>query len=123
MRNLLEPEVNDFRDTSASVLEYYGNVGDSNSGAFWVPSFKDGKRMRVIASAGAGWEHVSVSRRDRVPNWYEMEYIKRLFFKPDEVAMQLHVPSQDHISIHPNCLHLWRPMDTEIPRPPAWMVG
>jgi hypothetical protein len=37
--------------------------------------------------------------------------------------MELHVPIAEHINLHPNCLHLWRPQDVEIPRPPAYMVG
>jgi hypothetical protein len=52
-----------------------------------------------------------------------MEHVKRLFFKDDETAMQLHVPPSDHLSLHPYCLHLWRPQDREIPRPPSIMVA
>jgi len=52
-----------------------------------------------------------------------MAYIKKLFFRDDETAMELHVPASDHISDHDNCLHLWRPQEVEIPRPPSWMVG
>jgi hypothetical protein len=76
-----------------------------------------------MASSEFGWEHVSVSRINRCPNWPEMSHIKTLFFKDDETVMQLHVPSSDHINEHPNCLHLWRPTSTEIPRPFDWMVG
>lgn len=79
--------------------------------------------LRVIASSGEGWDHVSVSLPGRCPNWPEMEYVKRLFFKDSEAAMQLHVPPDDHINCHPNCLHLWRPLKGEIPRPPAILVG
>ena len=39
------------------------------------------------------------------------------------MAMQLHVPPRDHVNIHPNCLHLWRPQFAMIPRPEAWMVA
>jgi hypothetical protein len=88
-----------------------------------VPSAIDRAELRVIATAGEGWDHVSVSRANRCPNWPEMEQIKRLFFATVETAMQLHVPPSDHISVHPYCLHLWRPHDVEIPRPPSWMVG
>jgi hypothetical protein len=52
-----------------------------------------------------------------------MDHVKRLFFKDSECAMQLHVPVTDHISVHPFCLHLWRPQEGEIARPPGWMVG
>jgi hypothetical protein len=51
-----------------------------------------------------------------------MEYVKRLFFKNDELAMQLHVTPDQHINNHPFCLHMWRPHDKEIPLPPAIMV-
>lgn len=111
------------RDTSRGVIRHYGHTGDSLAGAFFVPSPIDGMHMRVIASAGDGWEHVSVSRRNRPPNWAEMCAVKNLFFHPHETVMQLHVPPDEHVNFHPYCLHLWRPIDGSIPRPPAWMVG
>ena len=80
--------------------------------------------LRVISSTGEGWDHVSVSLRDRCPTWDELEHVKRLFFRDDEVAMQLHVPPSQHVNVHPYCLHLWRPNDgREIPLPPSIMVG
>lgn len=76
----------------------------------------------VVCSTGHGWDHVSISHEKRVPTWNEMEYIKRLMFEDHEVAMQLHVPPKDHINIHPNVLHLWRPQDQDIPMPPKELV-
>ena len=104
-------------------LEHYGATGDDFGGVFTVPSPIDRKPLRIVASAGDGWDHVSVSRHKRTPNWHEMDYVKRLFFKEDETAMQLHVPATEHVNNHPHCLHLWRPLDTEISRPPARFVG
>jgi len=52
-----------------------------------------------------------------------MEFVRRRFFRDDETVMQLHVPVSEHINAHPNCLHLWRPQQLEIPRPPGWMVA
>lgn len=75
--------------------------------------------LNAICSWSGGWDHVSVSRSDRVPNWGEMEAVKHAFFRDDETAMQLHVPAKDHVNNHEYCLHLWRPNDgREIPRPP-----
>jgi hypothetical protein len=38
--------------------------------------------------------------------------------------MQLHVrPPADHVNNHEFCLHIWRPLDVDIPRPPSVMVG
>jgi hypothetical protein len=112
-----------YRDVSPSLRDRMGTVGDETCGAFNIPSPIDGAAIRVVASSDLGWDHVSVSRRNRCPNWYEMEHVKRMFFHDHETAMQLHVPPADHINCHPYCLHLWRPHDVEIPRPPAWMVG
>jgi len=36
--------------------------------------------LRVIASDGQGWEHVSFSLPNRCPNWREMCFIKNLFW-------------------------------------------
>jgi len=123
MRNLFDDEVNRFRNASREVLAHYGWAGDAGHGAFIVPSPIDGADLRIVASSSLGWDHVSVSRRNRAPNWTEMEHVKRLFFRPDETAMQLHVPASELINVHPHCLHLWRPQDVEIPRPPADMVA
>jgi hypothetical protein len=101
----------------------HGWSGDAKSGAFRVESPIDGGALHIIASADCGWDHVSVSRQNRCPNWPEMSYVKELFFKHDETVMQLHVPATDHVNFHPHCLHLWRPHAQEIPRPPIWMVG
>jgi len=109
-----------YRDRSPSVIQIYGTVGGQYFGVFRI------FEMLVIASADAGWDHVSVSRKDKIPTWDNMQHIKNIFFKDDEVAMQLHVPKKDHISNFNNCLHLWRPWDliggVAIPIPPKEMV-
>ena len=94
------------------------------SGAFSFKLSADGDSFVVVASAGDGWDHVSVSCPYRCPTWAEMDTIKRFFFKPDEVAMQLHVAETDHISVHPYTLHLWRPHGTKraIPLRPKELV-
>lgn len=104
----------------------------ADAGAFLIPSCEDGEPLRCMVSAGRmgasiglpPWDHVSVSRADRVPSWPEMDQLYKLFFRPGEVAMQLHVPDDEHVNHHPNCLHIWRPTGLKkIPQPPHWMVG
>jgi len=118
MRNLRA--LDDYR---IDVTATYGWNGDATCGAFELPSPIDGQTLTVVASSGNGWDHVSVSRTNRCPNWPEMEFIKRRFFRDEETVIQLHVPVSDHINAHPYCLHLWRPQQVEIPRPPGWMVA
>ena len=99
------------------------DLAPSEGGAFVLKSPIDKADLRCIAAAALGWDHVSVSRQNRPPNWAEMSFVKRIFFRDDECVMQLHVPVEDHVNCHPHCLHLFRPQHVEIPRPPAIMVG
>lgn len=94
----------------------YGRLGDSYNGVF------DMGGLRIIASNGEGWDHVSVSHQMRTPTWTEMQDVFRACFLPTETVVQFHVPHSDHIDVHPHCLHLWRCQSTEFPRPPAHMV-
>lgn len=95
----------------------YGR-GDRQNGIF---EFRDG--IRAIISNGMGWEHVSVSRRSRIPSYDDMCRMKDAFWGKDDCVMQLHVPEADHVNCCEYCLHLWRPVDQEIPRPPKILVG
>lgn len=80
-------------------------------------------QLRIVASWGRGWEHVSVSQQDRCPSWAEMDHAKRLFWDDEEAVMQLHPPRSQWVNNHPHCLHLWKPIEQEIPLPPTDMVG
>lgn len=105
-----------------------GIMGDEYNGAFLIP--KEKHQYFIIASNGYGWEHVSVSLRtnagtilSRTPKWAEMCEVKEMFFEPNEVVMQLHPSDDEYIEEHPYVLHLWRPLEKEIPTPPSYMVG
>lgn len=104
----------------------HGRIGSDsgygNNGAFHV-RLRRGQTVFVIASDMMGWEHVSVSRRDRCPTWEEMCQIKDMFWDEDDCVVQYHPPKEDWVNNHPNCLHLWRPIGVDFPRPPAIMVG
>jgi hypothetical protein len=121
MRNL--NQLNEFRRHEAERRATGGKNGDAAHGFFSLPSPVDGHPLNVIAASNVGWDHVSVSRTDRCPTWEEMEFIKHKFFQGHETAMQLHVPASDHVNAHPFCLHLWRPLQGAIPRPPSFLVG
>ena len=122
MRNL--HQIDQYRDYSPRTLQLLGPKGGNHgNGFFHVPTEDHKYLLRVMASDGMGWDHVSVSLPDRCPNWDEMSLVHRMFFKPTEEAMQLHVPVKDHVCHHPYCLHLWRPQGPKIPRPPSVLVG
>jgi len=82
-----------------------------------------GQRLHIIASDQMGWEHVSVSRTDRCPTWPEMCQVKDIFWDDTDTVIQYHPPKADYVSNHPYCLHMWRPIGIELPRPDAIFVG
>ncbi|MDD5503320.1 MAG: hypothetical protein PHH26_07670 [Candidatus Thermoplasmatota archaeon] len=82
-----------------------------------------GISLQFMASNGDGWEHVSVSTKVRCPMWHEMAAIKEIFWQDSEAVMQLHPAKSEYVNNHPYCLHLWRPVNAEIPMPPSIMVG
>ena len=79
-------------------------------------------RLTIIASNSEGWDHVSVSLANRCPTWEEMCFVKDLFFWPGEWVLQYHPAKGDYVNCHPFVLHLWRPQDQAIPRPPVELV-
>jgi hypothetical protein len=106
-----------------SALSDFALRAGIDGGMYRLASPIDQKPLRIIASFGEGWDHVSVSRADRIPNWIEMCFVKKKFFDPEELAMQLHPAESEYINNHPRCLHLWKPHDAVIPTPPGIMVG
>lgn len=56
---------------------------------------------------GAEIIHISVSRKDRLPSYYDMKYVKNLFLGNDKLAVHLYPPSNENVNIHNYCLHLW----------------
>lgn len=79
-------------------------------------------RMKIIVSDGLGWDHVSVSTEGRIPTWTEMEWIRRMFFKPTCCVVQFHPPLKEYINNHHNVLHLWHKQGIEYELPPRECV-
>ena len=95
---------------------------DGNNGAF---EFKhNGRIVRIIASDGAGWEHVSVSLEgQKMPGWNLMCQIKDVFWDKEDTVIQYHPAMKDYVNHHPACFHLWKPVGVELPCPPSHLIG
>jgi hypothetical protein len=105
--------------------DYRTTADDGMMGAFLVQGPK-GEKLRIISSGADqefGWEHVSVSIDRRAPNWPEMCFVKNLFWDEEECVVQYHPPVSEYVNFHPNCLHLWRPINASLPVPPSYLVG
>lgn len=120
---------NQYRIRTHPILGSEDRAG--NCGAFKIP-VPGGLLVFVIADdgellpEGGKWEHVSVSIVDKpqvVPNWKTMCSIKDLFWDAEDCVVQYHPPRSEYVNRHPGTLHLWRPVDQRLPRPPRGLVG
>jgi len=122
----MREKLNDKLEAGRIRKGYYASETGDMHGGFNITGPKGA--ALVVMSSGTGemaesWEHVSVSCTYRTPNWDEMCWIKRAFWRDDETVLQFHPPESEYVSAHPYCLHLWRPLDTTIPLPPSFFVG
>ena len=92
---------------------YFASDDSSLNGAFLVQG-PCGAELKIIASEGnasnisEGWEHVSVSCKNRCPNWPEMCFVKSLFWSSEETVIQFHPPESEYVNNHSYCLHMFR---------------
>jgi hypothetical protein len=119
------PEYNRLKIGSlASDSSYY------NNGFFVFDHYRIFRyEIRCMISDGMGWEHVSVTIAEidkdatRCPTWEEMCWVKNKFWNVNECVIQYHPVEEDYISCHNFCLHLWKPIGIDIPKPDPKMVG
>lgn len=113
---------NKFRITEGP---YGSNDLEGNQGAFLIPlrTKKSTRTCQVIASDGAGWEHVSVSLPDRTPTWEEMCIVKSMFWEDCDAVVQFHPPKSEYVNNHKYCLHMWRENGINPKLPDSILVG
>lgn len=81
--------VNTSLEKARILIGPYGSEPNTPwGGAFIVPG-PCGTDLKIIASSGdpdsgVDWEHVSVSCKQRCPNWLEMCFVKSLFWDEEE---------------------------------------
>lgn len=94
-----------------------------NNGVFIV--HYPGLAITCIASDGLDWQHVSVTipETKKCPSWGIMSFVKNIFWDEEDCVIQYHPPKSVYINNHPDCLHLWRPINKEIPIPDTKLIG
>ncbi len=74
-------------------------------------------RLKVVYGEekieGMWWRHLSLSRQDRVPSYDDLTKVKSAFAGDHRAAVMVLPKKEEHINIHPNCLHLWWPVNEE----------
>ena len=122
MKQKLPEKLELARQREGPFASHHGDL----HGAFFVVAPMTGTHLKILSSGidhEHGWEHVSVSLYNRIPNWKEMCFVKELFWNDDECVVQYHPAKSEYVNVHPNCLHLWKPIDGKFPIPPSHLVG
>jgi hypothetical protein len=91
--------------------EPYGEDG-------WLMRRKDGRASVIVSVSriwgdGIQWVHASIatSRDLAVPSYLSLVTLHKAVWGDEGYAFQAFVPGTEHISIHPNALHLWGRLD------------
>jgi len=70
-----------------------------------------------------GWEHLTVSGKNKVPDWDVMCKVKDIFWDEEECCIEYHPRKSQYINNNEYCLHIWRPDFMELPEPPLHLLG
>ena len=107
------------------ILKVYKNVQTDKVSKLKVEcrSNKQSDKALVFATIVAGWEHLSVSFKNKIPSWECMQEMKELFFTDDEECFQLHPKADNYVNNNEYTLHIWRPIEGMTQIPPSILVG
>jgi hypothetical protein len=89
-----------------------------------IESRKDGKAYKcingllIIVSGeihnNKKWLHVSFSRRSRIPEYRDIQQVKRDFIGDNKKAIMVFPEKKNYVNISRNCLHLFSCLDGEV---------
>jgi len=63
----------------------------------------------LVITKDNGLHHLSISRKDRLPNYEEMKTARYQFLSDIDYMVQIFPPTRDFVNVHQFCLHLWEP--------------
>jgi len=60
------------------------------------------------------WLHVSISQKNRLPDYKAMKFLRGLFIPKDLDAYELFSKPSNHVNINKYCRHLWCCLDGDV---------
>jgi len=85
-------------------------------GEYWPRVAAPGKRREH-------WQHVSVSRAGRLPDYEDMKLVRRIFVGDDRECYAVYPPESRWVNDHPFVLHLWCSLDSPDGVLPDFRIG
>lgn len=59
------------------------------------------------------WLHTSFSRRSRIPEYKDIQFIKNVFIGKEKKSIMVFPAEKEHVNIHNYRLHLWTCLETD----------
>jgi len=81
--------------------------------AQWYRARDLGICLEVESIDGSLWLHVSISRADEIPSYADLTEVKRVLLGPHRKAIMVLPAEAEHYNLHPYCLHLYSPIDSD----------
>ena len=85
------------------------------------------KGLMVMASAakydGQEWLHISFSRRNRIPDYDDIQLVKNNFIGEDRKAIMVWPEKSHYVNQHKYCLHLWQSEVNPLPEFDIYIPG
>lgn len=78
---------------------------------------RDGLKVLATCSMeldGKLWLHVSCSRKNRLPDWKDLQDTKDQFIGCDKTALSVLPPEDKYVNLNPVVLHLWHCVDGDV---------
>jgi hypothetical protein len=69
--------------------------------------------VEVECVDGSLWIHISLSRGHEMPDYADLTHVKRTFLGPHRKAIMVLPAEREHYNLHPYCLHLYSPIDSD----------
>ena len=60
------------------------------------------------------WLHLSFSRADRMPDYADLQLVRRELIGTDRLSVQFFPAAEEYVNLHNFCLHLWAPWNFEV---------
>jgi hypothetical protein len=84
-----------------------------------VGKFKIGQKLKLeelltdptLRESGNEWIHISLSRKDRMPDWKDLVTARQGFLEPTAYAYLVFPPEDKYVNIHKTCLHIYSRLD------------
>lgn len=90
---------------------------------FWYDDPVTGKRYNCRLHNHDGWEHLSVSGKNKVPSYEIMCKLKDICFKDEETCVEYHPAKSEYVNNAEYTLHIWKPKGHDIEHPNSILVG